>query len=260
LSGNQVTALADAIYLSLPNITTMKNFHLALCVILLFIVFSSCKKVTGKGDVVVESRQTASFDGLELKVSADTYFTQDSIYKVELHAQENILDEIETTVINNNLQIRLRHSDTRLRTNEGISIFVSAPNVRSFTVNGSGYLEASNPVTPANLQLRVDGSGNIKMNNVTTTEVNAEVEGSGNITVSSGTANEANVRIDGSGLIDIKGIMVKDADASIRGSGNISLFATQSLQANISGSGTIFYKGAPTVTKHISGSGTVIQQ
>jgi hypothetical protein len=240
----------------------MKNFHLALYAMLFFIVSSSssCKKVTGKGPVVVESRQTASFDGLVLKVPADTYFTQDSVYKVELHAQENILDEIETTVINNSLQIRLRHNDTRLRTNDGISIFVSGPDVRSFNVDGSGYIETSKPITPANLHLRVEGSGSIKVKNVTTSEVNADIDGSGHITVSSGNANEANVSISGSGLMEITGIMVKDADASIRGSGNISLFATQTLQASISGSGTIFYKGSPSVSKHISGSGSVIQQ
>src|SRR5688572_15518557 len=186
----------------------MKNFHLALCIILLFIVSSSCKKVTGKGPVVTESRQTATFDGVDLKFSADVYFTQANDYKVELQSQENILDEIETTVINNNLVIRLRHSDTRLRTNDGIQIFVSGPNARWFNVDGSGYLEVKNAITPANLQLKVDGSGNIKVNNVTTTEMNAEVEGSGMITVNSGNANEANVNIEGSGLIDITGLTV----------------------------------------------------
>lgn len=238
----------------------MKNFHLALCIILLFAVSSSCKKVTGKGPVVTESRQTATFDGVELRFSADLYFTQANDFKVELQSQENILDEIETTVINNNLVIRTRHSDTRFRTNDGIQIFVSGPDVRSFTVDGSGYMEAKGVITPANLQLKVKGSGNIKVNNVTTTEVNTEIDGSGIIAVNSGTANRANANIEGSGLIDIAGITVKDANASVRGSGNISLFATQTLQANISGSGTIFYKGSPTVTKHISGSGSVVQQ
>lgn len=238
----------------------MKNFHLALCIILLFVVSSSCKKVTGKGPVVTESRQTATFDGVELRFSADVYFTQANDYKVELQSQENILDEIETTVINNNLVIRTRHSDTRFRTNDGIQIFITGPDVRSFTVDGSGYMETKGVITPANLQLKVKGSGNIKVNNVTTTEVNAEIDGSGMIAVNSGNANRANANIEGSGLIDITGVTVKDANASVRGSGNISLFATQTLQANISGSGTIFYKGSPTVTKHISGSGSVVQQ
>lgn len=238
----------------------MKNFHLALCIVLLSFVSSSCKKVTGKGPVVTESRQTATFDGVELRFSADVYFTQANDYKVELQSQENILDEIETTVINNNLVIRTRHSDTRFRTNDGIQIFVSGPDVRSFTVDGSGYMETKGVITPANLQLKVKVSGNIKVNNVTTTEVNAEIDGSGMIAVNSGNANRASANIEGSGLIDITGITVKDANASVRGSGNISLFATQTLQANISGSGTIFYKGSPTVTKHISGSGSVVQQ
>jgi len=235
----------------------MKNFHLALCVILLFIVSSSCRKVVGKGPVVVESRQTASFDGLNLKIPADIYFKQDSVFKVELQAQENILDQIETTVINNELQIRFRHSDTRVRSNDGISIFVNGPDVRSFTVDGSGYLEIPAPITPANLGLHINGSGSIRVSNVTTSEVNADIDGSGSINVNNGNANTNNLRISGSGLIDASGLLVKDARANIRGSGNIKLFATQTLDASISGSGSIFYKGTPAISTHITGSGTV---
>lgn len=238
----------------------MKNSHLALCVILLFIVSSSCKKITGKGPVVVESRQTATFDGLNLTIPSELYFKQDSILRVELQAQENILNEIETVVINNELKIRFRHEITRVRTNDGITVLVNAPDVRSFTVDGSGYLEIPAPITPANLTLQVNGSGNLKVATVNTTEVNAYIDGSGIITVSGGNANTNNLNIKGSGLINATGLQVKDARASIKGSGNIQLFATQTLDAGISGSGSIFYKGTPAVTTHISGSGTVTHQ
>jgi hypothetical protein len=235
----------------------MKHFHLAFCIVLLFIVSSSCVKVVGKGPVVTETRQTASFDGVQLKIPADIFFTQDPAFKIELHAQENVLDEIETTVINNSLQIRYRHSNTRIKSNEGISINVSGPDVRSFTVEGSGYLEVPAPFTPANLRLQVSGSGSIRVNNVTTTEIDADIDGSGEITVNSGNGNTANLDISGSGLLDVSGVMVKDAIADIKGSGNIKLFATQTLDASISGSGTIYYKGTPAIKTHISGSGTV---
>lgn len=234
----------------------MKNFHLALCIVLLFITFSSCRKIIGKGPVVVEGRQTASFDGLNVKVPADVYFKQDSVFKIELQAQENILDQIETTVINNELQLRFRHTEIYVHSN-GITILVSGPNVRSFKVDGSGHIEISAPFTPANLGLHVSGSGNIQVNNVTTSEVNADVDGSGTITVGSGNANMNNLQVSGSGLIDASGLMVKDGRASVKGSGNIKLFATQTLDASVSGSGGILYTGTPAVTTHISGSGTV---
>lgn len=238
----------------------MKNFHLARCVILLFIVSTSCKKITGKGPVVVESRQTASYDALNLNIPANLYFKQDSVYKLELQAQENILEEIETVVINNELQVRFRHEITRVRSSEGITVLVNGPNVRSFKVSGSGYLEITDPITPANMVLQVNGSGNLKVNNVNTSEVNASVDGSGQITVSSGNANTSNHSVSGSGLISALDLQVKDARANIRGSGNIQLFATQTLDATISGSGDVLYKGSPTVTTHISGSGSVRHQ
>lgn len=237
----------------------MKNFHLALCVIFLFIISFSCKKITGKGPVVVESRQTASFDALNLNIPANLYFKQDSVFKVELQAQENILKEIETVVINNELQVRFRHDITKVRSSEGITVLVNGPHVRSFKVSGSGYLEVTDPITPANMVLQVNGSGNLRVNNVNTSEVNAGVDGSGQITVS-GNANTNNLGISGSGLISALDLQVKDARANIRGSGNIQLFATQTLDATISGSGDVLYKGSPAVTTHISGSGTVRHQ
>jgi len=237
----------------------MKNFHVALAVILLFVVSSSCKKITGKGPVVVESRQTASFDALNLNIPANLYFKQDAVFKVELQAQENILEEIETVVLNNELQVRFRHEITKVRTSDGITVLVNGPTLHSWKVSGSGYLEITDPITPANMVLQVNGSGNLKVNKVNTTEVNAGIDGSGQISVT-GNANTNNLSVNGSGLINALDLQVKDAHANIRGSGNINLFATQTLDATISGSGDILYNGSPAVTTHISGSGTVRHQ
>ncbi|THU39872.1 DUF2807 domain-containing protein [Niastella caeni] len=236
----------------------MKNFYLALCVVLLFVVSTSCEKVVGKGPVVTETRQTASFEGLEVEIPADIYFTEAPDAKIELHAQQNILDEIETPIINNTLQIRFRHSNTRIKSNDGISIYVSGPNVRSLTVDGDGYLQVPAPFTPSDLHLEVNGSGSIRANNVTTSRLNASIDGSGSINVNSGNANATNLNIRGSGLLDVSGAMAKDGIANIKGSGNIRLFATATLDARITGSGTISYKGSPAVTTHVTGSGTVI--
>ena len=236
----------------------MKQCNLLLALGSLIVVLSSCEKIIGKGPVVVENRSTTSYNDLQVSVPANTYFTQDSVFRLELHAQQNILDEIETVVINNELRIRFRNPDTKVRSHEGINIYVSAPDIRNMEIAGSGMLEVSGPFTPANLGLSIEGSGSIHVRDISTTVINTNISGSGNINISNGFANASVLRIEGSGYTDVSGVQVKEADARISGSGTIRLYATETLQARINGSGTIFYKGSPTVNSSVSGSGSVI--
>lgn len=231
------------------------NLHLALFV--LSVAFSSCEKIVGRGPLVTETRSATSFNGLEVSIPGETYFTQDSVYKLELQAQQNVLDEIETVVINNALRIRFRNPNTRIRTHDGITVRVSAPDIRSLWVDGSGNLLVNGPFTPANINLEIEGSGYIRVQDISTSVISTEIDGSGNILIANGMANEATAKIEGSGQIDVAAVQVKNADARIDGSGTIKVFATENLKARIEGSGSILYKGAPAISTHITGSGTV---
>jgi hypothetical protein len=233
-----------------------RNLLLALCSFV--IVFSSCEKIIGKGPVVIDNRSTTSFNSLVIGVPADTYFRQDSVLKVEIHAQQNILDEIESVVINNELRIRFRDINTNVRSHDGITIYVSAPDIRNMELEGSGNLQVTGPFTPANIGLSIEGSGNIKVQDISTTIISTNISGSGDISINNGMANEATLTIEGSGHTDVSNVQVKDANARISGSGTIKVFATQNLKARISGSGTIFYKGTPVINSQTSGSGTVV--
>lgn len=234
----------------------MKHCNALLTLLASLIIFSSCEKLVGRGPVVTEVRNTANFNSLQVSVPAETYFTQDSFFKVELQAQQNILDEMESVVIGDELKIRFRNS-TRLKSHEGITIRVTAPDIRNLEIHGSGNMYVPGPFAPANIRLGIEGSGNITVNDVSTSVVEARIEGSGSIQVKNGVANEGKAHISGSGNINLSPVEVRDAEARIDGSGTIRVFATEKLHARISGSGTIYYRGNPTVNSSTSGSGRV---
>jgi Protein of unknown function (DUF2807). len=235
----------------------MKHCNALLPLVSSLIILTSCEKLVGKGPVVSETRPTAAFNSLQVSVPAETYFTQDSIFKVELQAQQNILDEMETVVIGDELKIRFRHS-TRLKSHEGITIRITAPDARNLEIHGSGNMYVSGPFAPANIRLGIEGSGNITVNDVSTSVIGARIEGSGSIQVKNGLANASEARISGSGNINLSQVQVRDADARIDGSGTIRVYATDKLNARISGSGTIYYRGQPAVNSSTSGSGRVV--
>lgn len=236
----------------------MKLLHVVIVSISIIVFLPSCEKLIGKGPVITENRAVSPFVSVSFGVDAACYFTQSNRFFVEISAQQNILDEIETVIINNELKIRLRHPST-IRTSESIIVRVEAPNVNGLTVDGSSFLQLDNPLTAGALKLLISGSGSIRAEEINTSAIDATISGSGNMYVRTGQANEDVARVSGSGYIDLAGVAVKDANTHISGSGTIAVNVEKTLHAQISGSGTVFYYGNPVIISSISGSGRVVK-
>jgi hypothetical protein len=173
-------------------------------------------------------------------------------------AQRNILDVLETYVSNNKLVIKYRNN-VNVRSHLPVTITLSAPDISSIFLSGSGNLETTGSFTPANLDLAVSGSGNIHMQQVHTGNIEAFVSGSGSIHANNGTTIEQKITISGSGNIDLSNVSAKKVSTITSGSGNIKLYATDWLNVKISGSGNVYYRGNPSINTSISGSGSVIR-
>jgi hypothetical protein len=222
----------------------------------LLFVFASCEKVVGEGPVVTETRNISNFSGLDLRVSGQVNYTQSPDYKVEVRAQQNILGYLETYVSNNRLVIRF-DDDVRVRTHEDITVNISAPDLNSLRVSGSGDIVANGALTPTSMDMDISGSGNIMVSKLEADYLDATISGSGDIKVLNGTANEEKLRISGSGDMDLANVLSRYVNTTTSGSGDIRVHATDRLNVTISGSGSVYYRGQPSINTHISGSGKV---
>lgn len=236
------------------------NFSLlAGLIAFLFVVASCTKKIVGEGPVVTETRTSGAFEGVVTSVDANVYFRQSPDQSIVLEAQQNILDEIETTVNNNVLRIRYKHPNTSIRNSDRVVIRVTGPVARYMEQDGSGSMEIEGLIDPTSAQFVVSGSGNIHAEEVVVNKFEGIVSGSGRIAIDVGEANEEKLTISGSGQINIDDLRVKDAEANISGSGSMKIYVTNNLKARISGSGTVYYRGNPTISTQISGSGAVVK-
>lgn len=220
--------------------------------------FTSCEKVAGEGPLVTETRPLTNFKKVSSSISGNVIFQVDPVYKVEVEAQQNILDILETKLIGDELVIRIKDGK-RVKNNAGITVTIHAPNCEAVYLSGSGNFSMTGLLNEQNLNLHVSGSGNIDLQNATVIDkLTATVSGSGNIEVRSGTAKNESLRISGSGRIAVGDVVADKAVTETSGSGEMRVKLLQSLDARISGSGSVFYRGTPTVTTHISGSGRVL--
>ena len=229
-----------------------------LAVLLAGVVFlcSSCEKIEGEGPVVSELRTHNQFTGIDLRASADVFFTIDTVFRVELRAQQNILDVLETYISNNNLVIRFKN-DVRVKSHDPIQAIIHLPAVSNLRISGSGDIRSMSNLVAGALNLEVSGSGDIELTGITATDLEARISGSGSIRAVNGVVGEERLTISGSGDIDLAHVATTKAVASISGSGNIWVTVSQILNATISGSGSVHYKGQPQISASVSGSGKV---
>ncbi len=238
----------------------MKIAKMILPVALLFVVLTGCKKhifnsIKGKGSTVTETRQLTGFNKVRLEIDAEIIYVQDANYYVEISAQQNVLEVIETEISAGELEIDF---DKWVRKHNPITITIHAPDMRGLHLSGSGNISVPGTLTTNSLDIKVSGSGNIAIDSLVCEELEVNISGSGDITVSGGSVNNKKATISGSGNINMVDLQSNNAACKISGSGDITVWVEEHLDATISGSGNIRYKGSATVDTHISGSGSVI--
>ena len=221
-------------------------------------IFPSCEKVVGEGPLVTQTRTVGNFTGVSSEMSGTVNFAIAPEYKVEITAQQNILDVLNTNVVNGVLHIDFKNN-VRVREHEDLLINITAPYADYFRLSGSGNMNVQGDITANNLKVTLSGSGDITVQNAAIADkIDADISGSGNISIAGGSAVNEDVDISGSGKVEMAGVDAQNAVTHTSGSGDVKLALSTNLDAHISGSGSVYYHGNPIISTHISGSGRVI--
>lgn len=273
----------------------MKRVTIILCMLLLVLsstthaqikIFGTTygsEKVKGSKNYVTKEMRMSDFSKLSITGSPNVTFVQKSGKpRVEVYTSDNLIDLLEIVVENNTLKIGWKKGYNI--SYDKLNITVTAKELNSITIAGSGDLLLKNGLNTESLNLSIAGSGDIEgsnlqcsylkssvagsgtvklgevkcktlslsiagsgdmvMNGISTTDVKAHVSGSGTLRLS-GTAEKAKFSVAGSGDIFADELKSKRVEGSISGSGDIKCHATEYLKARTSGSGSIGYKGNP---------------
>ena len=227
---------------------------------LAFVLFSStlmitsCKRVRGDGHLEKESRNVSGFKGVRSHGSMDIYLTTGANYSVEIEADGNLLEYIETEIKGDDLDIGTR-DNVSLRPRNHMKVYITAPSFDKLTVSGSGNIYTKNKIQTESLALRVSGSGNIQTE-VDAASVDTDISGSGAIEVK-GNAKKLHSEIAGSGELSAKNLVTEEAELRVAGSGNARVNVSKELKVSIAGSGDVQYTGDAHVSSNIAGSGSV---
>lgn len=239
----------------------MRKLILPLLSILISSLFISCQHcVEGSNRPLSEERtgQIHSFSEIECNGDFDVEIIQDSVTRVFVDADDNIVPYISTYTSGRKLILEYR-TNKCFKPEERTIVTVHVPELTKIILNGSGEITCEQLYVKNSIDLQLAGSGQIYIRNIDAEDVYANVSGSGDITLT-GDAFYSRNYMGGSGLIDAYGLYVHESDAVVTGSGNIYVRFLDWLKADISGSGDVYYRGdRRDVLVKGDGSGDVYQ-
>jgi hypothetical protein len=209
----------------------------------------------------IEDRHLSGFNAVSLGGSFDVYITQGSTESVKVEAPDNVIDHIITEVDNGTLKIYNKndngfHWDDLFGGHKKIAVYVTAKDIISVSVSGSGDMFFREGIHTNSLRLRVSGSGDM-IGKVDVKSLESSISGSGDMKIS-GRADNSAVSVGGSGDYAGRGLVTVNTSVRVSGSGDASINASSSVNASVSGSGDIRYTGgAKNVVSAKSGSGDI---
>jgi len=104
--------------------------------------FSSCRKVVGEGPLVTETRAVGNFTGVSFETSGKVNLTIGPDFRLELTAQQNILDVLQTNVASGVLHIDFK-DNVRVKNYEEVIVNITAPTVDYLRLSGSGDMNVT---------------------------------------------------------------------------------------------------------------------
>lgn len=188
--------------------------------------------IRGSGVRVEEERVVGEFQAIQLEAAGSVVVRVGEGPSLRLAGDDNVLPHVETRVSNGVLTIDV-HDSVSYRC--GLELVIGTPALERFTI---------------------EGSGDVRIENLAAEHVELAIEGSGTI-AARGHAHELVGSIEGSGSLELAELQAVHANLSIEGSGSMDVHAAEGLHYSIEGSGEILYAGNPGLAGRIDGSGSV---
>ena len=215
--------------------------------------------VTGSGNVVTEERSIGAYRAVRIDGSIDLQATASSELpsgRLELETDDNLLPLVRTWIDGTTLVID---------TEAGVCVDPSGPllvrasldGVTSLLIDGSGSVVCTLPFRGEELEVEIDGSGDVRLTDIELEWLETRIDGSGDVHYA-GQARYHELEIDGSGGVDAFELATTETRVVVDGSGDASVSARERLDILIDGSGEVTYAGEPQELKtRIDGSGEI---
>ena len=230
-------------------------FVFLLCTSLACAQWGNGKKVKGNGDITTLKISQGAYDGLKATGPMDFKLVEGKEGEISITGDSNLLEYIETKVVNNNLVVKAKEG-FNLKPTKTIVVTIPYETLERVSLAGSGDIENSGTIKSKDFQVSLTGSGDINLK-VTAETINSSISGSGDIELK-GSATDLRTKVTGSGDFEGDNLRSTNVTVEVTGSGGANVFCNGDLKVRVTGSGDVKYTGKPkNKDTKITGSGSV---
>lgn len=230
------------------RITTISKIHLLLLGVVM-IIGPGCNKngvFKKSGPVRSEIRVLPAISEVILYDRVNLILTEDSSQELRVETGENLIPDIETSMVSNILTIRdnskykwMHDLDTK------VNVYMSVDGLKKITFYGAGEVTSTNELTPETFEIDSwNGTGNFRLK--LRTEYTSLIIRTGNADIMlEGSSPECYIYCADQGGIDLRNYPVKNILLNHRSVRDAFIYVTNRLDATLLYTGNVYYKGSP---------------
>ena len=238
----------------------LRSISISVVLVSYLILFNSCKKhrecFESRGAPVNDIRViTTPFNILQSFDKMEVYYIQDTTATtctIRVATGKNLVSNIATEVSNGTLQIKDNNKCNFERSDNSVSVYVTAAHITRFVQDGVGNMYSGNTIKEDSISYNVDNSGDIHLN-LNVQWIHGRLYGVGDVYLS-GIGQYHLVNANGECFINAQNLQTYYSYVVYKSTGEAHINVSNQLDAEIDYSGNIYYNGNPSVI-HKSGSG-----
>ena len=215
------------------------------------------KRIKGNGNLITQARDLDDFTGVKACCNLEVELTQGENYSVEVRADENLQEYVETRVFGSTLEIGFR-DNTNLNPSTSIRVFITLPELTMIDASSSADIVTTSAFKGDRLELESSSGSSIEaefMGNF----VFADASSGGGVSVS-GEAGEIEAEASSGAKVYGNKLAVERADVDVSSGARIEVNAKERIKADASSGGSVRYSGNPSSVDADTSSGGSIRK
>jgi hypothetical protein len=208
------------------------------------------------GNIIQQEVVVTAFEKILVNRDIELIVIDDLEFKVVIETGENLLNDVEATVVDNQLQLTDNNSCNYVREYNITKIYVTAPNITEIRSSTQYDISSEGILNYNNLSLLSEDfgvlesftNGDFRME-VNTSKLNIVANGLASFYVSGFAENTTIGFFAGSGRFEGENLIAQHVDISHRGSNDMIVNPQQSLIGVLRGTGDLISKNMPPVVE-----------
>ena len=205
--------------------------------------FSSCRFrcKRGSGNQITQNRKMSDFDKLDISGGFKVTLVQDSSLAVGIHADDNLMQYIQTSVENGKLRIKTKRN---ICSSGEMTITIGVRSLTAVDASGAVEVTSNGRINTGDISFDLSGATKINMD-LNAGTVNSS--GSGNTELNlKGQASAHNVDMSGASDIQALDFVVGKYNIETTGASHAKINVLNSLSVHSTGASDISYRGNPS--------------